>query len=222
MKKILKLTLIILISVFILFKIGKYTGILESYRIESATNEPNLKNGAFVFGTNLISPRKFEYVVYNQVNKDFETGVWIHRLCGEENDTIEIINGTLFVNNKNIDENLNLKRFYKISEQEFRTLKTKTNIENDNYRQINNDSVFIMLSENMAEKTYNFKRIINKDPDKMIDKIYEKPWNDYNFGPLIIPNNYIFVLGDNRNNSLDSRFIGLIEKKNIKGTLIFK
>lgn len=222
MKKILKFTLITIISVFVIFRIGKYTGVLESFIIESETNEPNLKKGTFVFGTNLISPEKFGYVVYNQENKDFETGLWIHRLCGEENDTIEIINGTLFVNNKNIDENLNLKRFYKISKQELRILKTKVNIENYRYGEVNSDSIVIMLPENIAEKTFNFKRIIDKDPNKRIVKAYEKPWSVDNFGPLIIPKNYIFVLADNRNDSFDSRFIGLIEKKNIKGTLIFK
>ena len=33
-----------------------------------------------------------------------------------------------------------------------------------------------------------------------------------------IPNNYYFVMGDNRGNSIDSRIIGLINKKEITGT----
>jgi len=35
----------------------------------------------------------------------------------------------------------------------------------------------------------------------------------------VIPDNYYFVLGDNRDNSTDSRMIGLIDKKNIEGTV---
>lgn len=36
-----------------------------------------------------------------------------------------------------------------------------------------------------------------------------------------IPNNYYFVMGDNRNNSTDSRIIGLINIKDILGTTSF-
>lgn len=36
-----------------------------------------------------------------------------------------------------------------------------------------------------------------------------------------IPDNQYLVLGDNRNNSIDSRTIGLIEKKNISGKIVY-
>ena len=37
-----------------------------------------------------------------------------------------------------------------------------------------------------------------------------------------IPENYYFVVGDNRSNSLDSRLIGLISKEDIEGKAIFR
>lgn len=49
--------------------------------------------------------------------------------------------------------------------------------------------------------------------------------NDFNLshmGYTEIPEGYYFVVGDNRGDSLDSRYIGLIAKNDIEGTVTFR
>jgi len=79
------------------------------------------------------------------------------------------------------------------------------------------------------EKDYLIKRIIGLPGDKIEYKnnqlyvnnqfieenFLHKYTNDYEED--VIPENYYFVLGDNRINSSDSRYIGLINRKDILG-----
>lgn len=54
------------------------------------------------------------------------------------------------------------------------------------------------------------------------ENIKTKDFNLSNIGYTVIPEGYYFVVGDNRGDSLDSRYIGLIPKKNIEGTVSFR
>jgi signal peptidase I len=53
-----------------------------------------------------------------------------------------------------------------------------------------------------------------------VDPAIYQPTRD-NWGPLAIPEGYYFMLGDNRDFSLDSRYWGLIERWRIEGRAMF-
>lgn len=53
-----------------------------------------------------------------------------------------------------------------------------------------------------------------------VDRTTYAPTRD-NWGPLVIPEERYFMMGDNREHSLDSRYWGLVERRKMKGKPLF-
>lgn len=56
--------------------------------------------------------------------------------------------------------------------------------------------------------------------DEVYPEKYIKELMNYNYGPIVVPQNQVFVLGDNRNYSSDSHIWGCLPLDKLKGKVI--
>ena len=225
MKKPLKIALIILGILFGIHLILVYTGMLKMYTIPTTGNEPGIKRNSMILVSNLIDFKNGDFVCYKYYNESLGEHVRVHRLLGKSGDVVEIENGIFYLNNENVDKNMELKHFYTLEINEFHNLLNKKLITKKDMSYQRDNKVYICLIDKYAN-LIGLSEKIKLEPkeitDKTIKAVYNNNWNLDNFGPLKIPNGKCFVIGDNRPNSADSRYIGLINESDIVGTVIKK
>lgn len=223
--KILLIIPIALISVYVLLSMFcYYTGALKLYNNTTNANEPNLELNSKLYISSWITPKNGDFVGYNFEDHISGKHTRIHRLIAKEYDTLQIINGNVYVNNQNIDNTLNLIHAYLISKDVYLNIKNSENIGDDHIAySTDNDLVYTFLDKVIAKKYHleSARQISSiNEMDHVIYDTYKNNWNKDNFGPLVIPKDQAFVLGDNRDNSEDSRYTGLIHSSNITGVLL--
>ncbi|WP_284651285.1 signal peptidase I [Flavobacterium terrisoli] len=221
MNKTIKIVFFTLLGIYLFFLILSFAGALKTFKISSISSEPNLKMNARVLSSNLVNPKVGDFIIL----KLNDTLTVVHRLCGRENDKVEIKDGILYVNDKNADEKLSLMHRYKMPSKKFEDNQVYSKIPSHIMMQMeDNDTVYAFISDQIAKELHlESSRIIAQkgEADKYIQKTYHNDWNKDNFGPLTIPKGKVFVLGDNRDNVEDSRYTGLIDQSKITGTIIY-
>jgi signal peptidase I len=221
----LKKSLIIIagfcVLVILAWVIGRVTFAFQFFKISTSSNMPTYTIGDKFFTSNLKAPKRFDFICYRAQPPQMDPTIMTHRVCGLPGDTVEIRAGILYVNGLNADKGLALMHSYKINRKDLSQVKfdpeTATGYNDDP------DTLVIPLDDKYG-RNYSLpvrRNLLSPDyKDPMIHDIYKASWNQDHFGPIIVPPESYFVLGDNRNNAMDSRYLGFIPRVNYIGTIL--
>lgn len=161
------------------------TGI-QTFKIPTPSMNPTMQPGDRVvanlnyYDNNQI--QQGDIVVFNSP----QGGIWTFRVIGMPNDSIEVKEGKVYVNNQ-LNE-LTPTGEYVLDDQEVIQYQEQ-------------------LNPTKKIKTLRYKNVMMT--------------NTREFDKIRVPENEYFLMGDNRDNALDSRFIGTIKKDDILGRVTY-
>jgi signal peptidase I len=208
---------------FTYFSISLNPDYLKLLRVNNFSSEPSLRPGRFFLTARIRKPRRFDLISYRAILPLKGLTILTHRLCGMPGDTLEIKAGILYVNGHDVDHELALKHIFKIAAQDC------TGIVFDQKQAYTippyTNTLYVSLEDTYVRQlTKSCERYVLPPGlrDEEIFLTYKKNWNRDHFGPVKVPEGRWFVLGDNRGNSRDSRYLGLIEQRRFVGTVIWK
>lgn len=167
----------------------------------------------------------FKFPGYEDQLKYEKIEFWVKRCVALPGDTIEIRNKVVYVNSEKSEIPSEVNYLYqpvkKVGISSKRIFPSNSNWNEDNYGPLIIPKKGDVIKLNLENIT-RWKTLINREYDEnavsiegTIIKIKDKIVTQYT-----IKQDYYFMVGDNRDNSLDSRFWGFVPRKNIVGTPI--
>jgi signal peptidase I len=217
--------------VAVLLLIGSATNTLRVFKTPTTSNLPNIKPGDFIWVSNLKKVERGRYITFLTFDS-LQQGIatYLHRCVGIPGDKLQMKDGILYVNGSNFDKGLNLLHEYVLTSKYPGDYPTVSYLTEDEISYISPDgksNIFLStqkLNELKSElrKEDSIKQLIATESyySAFFTEINHPEWTIDNFGPIKLPAECYFVLGDNRHGAMDSRFIGFIKKEKITGVVL--
>jgi signal peptidase I len=182
------------------------TFVLTGYKVPTSSMAPTLLPGDFIFSyrvpfglkipltekkISIKAPEPGEIVVFTYPEQPKTT--YVKRVIGLPGDRVQIENGELILNGQKLKYE---------------------DMPGEQFQQIIEDFPNADLSAEM------FKVVKEKDGDDSRWLLFQKSPKSHSFGPFIVPPNEVFLLGDNRDSSDDSRYWGTVPIERIEGRVV--
>lgn len=190
------------------------TFVITAYSIPSESMERTLLVGDYLMANNALfgatlpftdvklpalrDPRRGEIVVFRPAYNEPQIDV-VKRVVGVPGDTLQMANAVLFRNGERVDEP------YAHYDQGF---DEPIDMEG-----------FGVMDPNIRPEAYGAKNHLPLLVSSLDQRQYRPSRN--NWGPLVVPEGHYWLMGDNRDQSLDSRFMGPIPRRTIRGKPLF-
>ncbi len=218
-----------------LFIIARLTHSLEMYSIPTQANEPAIKKGSHIWASAFIKPSPGCFIIFKRYDSTMqEETPFVYRCVGMPGDVLEMRNSVLYVNGKNADEKLTLKKMYTLysknpepflemtsEKEEYEDLGAFPNVQLFlTPEQLNKLKSICKPGEDSIVKTKIVYPI--NQPGQFMYELGKGKWTIDDLGPLKVPFDHYFALGDNRHNAFDSRFTGFIPAEKVIGVALHK
>lgn len=190
------------------------TFLITAYSIPSESMEETLLVGDYLMANNALfgatipftdvklpalrDPRRGEIVVFRPTYNEPQIDV-VKRVVGTPGDTLQMANGALFLNGQRMNEPY---AHYDTGIDEAIDMEG-----------------FGLMDPNIRPDAYGAKNHLPLLPAS-VDKRQYRPSRN-NWGPIVVPAGHYWLMGDNRDQSLDSRYMGPIPRRTIRGKPLF-
>lgn len=199
-----------------------YTGLVSIYQLPSHMMEPVYSKDDYLITTNLVGNLRRKDVVIYKDPREGQDIVYIGRIMGLAGNKVELRNGGAYFNSLYTDRNRSLYRLYHLTPSNRQHLPERAKIiqigETDfaimpEFDALRSTIPFDMVAQDTIRRRFRY----NQFPSV---KTYHPSWTFDKFGPLVVPEDHVFILADFRDECIDSRLLGPIPIDKIIGRVL--
>lgn len=159
-------------------------------------------------------PQRGEVIVFK--NPEEKSTFFIKRVVGLPGDTVMFKEGRIYINNEKVE----LQSPAGLAPNDSPATQPSTVQATGNYAWLRDqDFQEGAPMDTVADYEHWMEKLGDVEHDVLLRKGYYM--NEPSFGPVTVPPNSLFVMGDNRNRSRDSRAWGFVPEENILGRAMF-